>query len=420
MATAQAQLKEESRSGSEFIALVALTTSLVAMSIDTMLPALGVIAADLGAREANDRQLIVSAFLAGLTAGQFLFGPISDSTGRKLALYSGIGLFVTAAVICAVTPSFTIMLVARALQGLGAASGRVVSIAIVRDRFAGRAMARVMSFVNVVFILVPIVAPSVGQGILLFAHWRVIFWALCAVAIVDISWFALRQAETLPLPRRVAFSPRSIGRAVAEVLRSRITFGYMLASGFIFGAFINYLTTSQQIFQDQYGLGRLFPLCFGSLALSIGLASFTNGKLVMRFGMRELSKWALRGDCVLSLGFLGIAASFGGHPPFAAFMTYMLLCFFCNGLLFGNFSARAMEPMGHIAGVAAAVISSGSNLMALTWATLLGRAYNGTVLPLVGAFALFGLAALAATEYAERTPAGPNAGQPDAGPRFSA
>jgi DHA1 family bicyclomycin/chloramphenicol resistance-like MFS transporter len=396
-------MKAETRGTStEFIALVALTTSLVAMSIDTMLPALGSMATDLGARHPNDRQFILTAFLGGLTLGQLLYGPISDTFGRKLSLYSGIGLFVVAAVVCATTTHFPVLLAARALQGLGAASARVVSVAMVRDLHGGRAMARVMSFVSAIFILVPIVAPSVGQGILLVAKWRAIFWLLVAVALVDLSWLAIRQPETLPLSARARFSPGPILRAVAETFKNRVTLGYMLASGIVFGAFINYLTTSQQIFQEQYRLGRWFPICFGALALSIGLASFTNGKLVMRFGMRRLSKWALRAECVLASAFLAVAVQQRGHPPLPVFMAFMLLCFFCNGILFGNYNARAMEPMGHIAGVAAAVVGSGSSLVSLLVGTLFGRAYDGTITPLVSGFAVLGIAALVVTEYAER------------------
>lgn len=393
---------ETNRSGPEFVALIALTISLVAMSIDTMLPALGAMAGELGVREPNDRQLILTSFLAGLTIGQLIYGPISDSIGRKSALYSGIGLYVAAAVVCATTGNFVVLLAARTVQGLGAASARIVSVAIVRDLHAGRAMARVMSFVSAIFILVPIIAPSLGQAILLVADWRAIFWMFVVVAAVDVLWLGLRQPETLPPSRRAPLSPRPILHAVAETFTNRITLGYMMASGLIFGAFVNYLTTAQQVFQEQYELGRWFPVCFGALAFSIGVASFTNGRLVMRFGMRRLSKWALRAECLLAFTFLAIALRERGHPPLPLFMGFMLLCFFFNGILFGNYNARAMEPMGHIAGVAAAVVGSVSSLVSLALGTLFGRAYDGTVLPLVSGFAILGIAALGVTEYAER------------------
>lgn len=389
------------RSGAEFIAIVALSMSLVAMSIDAMLPALGDIARELGTDDANDRQLVLTALFVGLSAGQLVHGSVSDSTGRKPALYVGIGLFIVGGLMCALTNSFALMIAGRVVQGFGAAAPRIVAIAMVRDLHAGRRMARMMSFVSSVFILVPILAPAIGQGILLVAHWRVIFFALVAVAVVDLAWLALRQPETLPRARRTRFSLAAILRAGREALAHRVTLGYMIATGLVFGAFISYLGTSQQIFQEQYGRGNLFPVFFGLIASSLGLASITNARLVMRFGMRALSKWALRIDCVLSLGFLVVAWLLDGHPPFWAFMTYMTCCFFCNGLLFGNYNARAMEPMGHIAGVAAAVSGSVSSLVALATGTPIGRAYNGTVIPLVAGFAILGLGALAATEWAE-------------------
>jgi MFS transporter, DHA1 family, multidrug resistance protein len=397
-------MADTTRSGAsdvEFIALVALTTSLVAMSIDTMLPALGSMASELGAAQPNDRQLILSMFFAGMAVGQLVYGPISDSTGRKPALYLGIALFMIGGAICALTHSFTWLLIGRALAGFGAAGPRIVSVALMRDAHTGSSMARVMSFVQTVFILVPVLAPSIGQAVLAVTSWRAIFIALVVIAMLNVLWIALRQPETLPAPRRVPFSLRTIGRGCAETFRNRVALGYTLGSGFVFGGFISYLSMSQQVFQEQYGLGSLFPVFFGLLASAIGLASFANGKLVMRFGMRRLSRAALWTNCVLCVCASLATQLLGGHPPLAAFVSYMLVCFFLNGLLFGNFSARAMEPLGHIAGVASAIIGSVSGLVALTLGTLFGHAYNGTVLPLVAGFTTAALLALVATEFAE-------------------
>lgn len=408
----EAPMTKKPPSDFEFVALVALTTSLVAMSIDTMLPALGTIASELGAAQANDRQLILSVFFAGMSLGQLVYGPISDSTGRKPALYLGIGLFVVGGIICALTQSFAWLLVGRALSGFGAAGPRIVSVALVRDAHTGSGMARVMSFVQTVFILVPVLAPSVGQAVLLVGSWRAIFGALVAIAALNALWLALRQPETLAKERRVPFSLRTIARGCAETFRSRIALGYTLASGFVFGGFISYLSMSQQVFQEQYGLGSKFPVFFGLLASSIGIASFVNGKLVMRFGMRRLARTALLGDCVLCLCALLGTVLFAGHPPLFAFVGFMMVCFFCNGLLFGNFSARSMEPVGHIAGVASAVIGSVSGTIGLAFGTLFGRAYDGTVLPLVGGFTTAGLLALTVTEIAERSVLAPRAPVP--------
>jgi DHA1 family bicyclomycin/chloramphenicol resistance-like MFS transporter len=387
----------------EFIALVALTTSLVAMSIDTMLPALGAMAQELGAAEPNDRQLVLSTFFLGLSVGQLLYGPISDSTGRRPALYAGLALFVLGNLLCATTTSFHWLLIGRALSGFGAAGPRIVAIALVRDLYEGRRMARVMSFVQSVFILVPVVAPSLGQGVLGFTSWRAIFFGLLAVAALDWLWFLARQPETLPPERRRAFSPRAIWSGCKETFQNRLTLGYTLGSGFVFGAFIAYLSTSQQVFQEQYALGDHFPLLFGLLASGIGLSSFLNGNLVMRFGMRRISRIALLTDCALGLATLALTWSWQGRPPLALLVALLFGMFFCNGVLFGNFSARAMQPVGHIAGVAAAATNSLSGLVALALGTAFGRAYDGTALPLVAGYATSAVLALIVTAWAERS-----------------
>jgi DHA1 family bicyclomycin/chloramphenicol resistance-like MFS transporter len=394
--------REQASPRFEFVALVALTTSLVAMSIDTMLPALSVIAGELGATQPNDRQLVLTLFFGGLSLGQLFYGPISDSIGRKPALYSGIALFVLGNLVCAFTRDFDWLLLGRVLSGFGAAGPRVVAIALVRDLHSGRGMARVMSFVQSVFILVPVLAPTLGQAVLTVTSWRAIFASLVAIAAATGLWFALRQPETLPRDRRIPFSLSSMRRGCVETFSHRITLGYTLGTGFVFGAFIGYLSTSQQVFQEQYGLGTRFPLLFGLLASSIGLASFVNGKLVMRFGMLSISRLALLGSCSASICAFIVTWTAHGHPPLLVLVAYLLVCFFCNGLLFGNFSARAMDPMGHIAGVAAAATSSASGLVALALGTVFGRTYDGTALPLVGSFLLSGLLALTATELAER------------------
>jgi DHA1 family bicyclomycin/chloramphenicol resistance-like MFS transporter len=366
-----------------------------------MLPALGVIATDLAARDANDRQLVLTAFFAGLSLGLLVFGPVSDATGRKPALYAGIALFVLGGLCCALASSFGGLLAGRVLSGFGAAGPRIVAIAVVRDRHAGRAMARVMSFVTTMFILVPVLAPALGQAVLLVASWRTIFWLLLVVAAIDVTWFALRQPETLAPERRRPLSLAALGRAFVEVFRSRITLGYTLATGFVFGALINYLTTSQQLFQEQYGIGKLFPVVFGALVAALGVASLTNARLVMRFGMQRLARLAGVFESVLASLFLLAAFLLDGHPPLWLFMACMLVCFFCNGVLFGNYNARALEPMGHIAGVAAAITGSLSQAVALAFGAPMGHAYDGTVLPIIGGFVISSIAALSLSEGAE-------------------
>jgi DHA1 family bicyclomycin/chloramphenicol resistance-like MFS transporter len=386
----------------EFVARTALMISMVALSIDAMLPGLQEIGSDLGTQRDNDAQLILSVLFLGLAVGQMIYGPISDSVGRKPPIYVGFILFILGCLLSVAATSFTMMLVGRFLQGLGAAAPRIVAIALVRDQYEGRAMARIMSLVMGVFILVPALAPSLGQGILLIGHWRAIFGALLALSLIALVWFAIRQPETLAPKRRVRFSATRIGRAIHETFSHRVAIGYTIAAGLMFGAFIGFLNSAQQIFQGQYGLGRLFPLYFAVLALSIGGASWGNARLVMRFGMRPLSGLALSALSVLSVAFFAIAWALAGDPPLWALMAYLMSSFFCTGILFGNFNALAMEPMGHIAGVAASVIGSLTTFVSLLLGTLIGQSYDGTVLPLVGGFAVLGIASFAAMHWAER------------------
>jgi DHA1 family bicyclomycin/chloramphenicol resistance-like MFS transporter len=392
---------DRDRTSAEFIALVALTTSLVAMSIDTMLPALGDITRELMPPDPNDRQLVLTVFFGGMSLGQLVAGPVSDNIGRKPTLYAGLALFVLGGTCCALAPSFSLLLLGRLVAGFGAAGPRIIAIAVVRDLHAGRAMARVMSFVSSIFILVPVVAPAFGQTVLLIGDWRLIFWLLVLAALVDGAWFGLRQPETLPRERRNPLSIAAVARGAGEVFRHPITLGYTLATGFVFGAFINYLSTSQQVFQEQYGIGKLFPLFFGSLAAAIGLASVTNAQLVMRFGMLRLARLAVSVECALATVFFAVALMFGGHPPLPVFMAGMFVCFFCNGILFGNYNARALAPMGHIAGVAAANTGCLSSAVGISFGTPLGRIYDGTVSPIIAGFMLASFAALICTELAE-------------------
>ena len=386
----------------EFVARTAMMNSLVALSIDAMLPALQEIGADLGVQQENDAQLVISALFLGLAVGMLIYGPISDSTGRKPPIYVGFALFVLGCLLSATATSFTVMLAGRFLQGLGAAGPRIVMIALVRDGYEGRAMARIMSLIMAVFILVPALAPAIGQGILLVAHWRAIFGVLLGLALISLVWFAFRQPETLVPGRRVPFSMLSIGRAIRETCTHRTAFGYTIAAGLVFGAFIGFLNSAQQIFQGQYGLGNLFPLYFAVLALSIGGASIVNARLVVRFGMRRLSGLALTALTGLSLAFFAVVWTMAGIPPLWALMIYLMLSFFCIGILFGNFNALAMDPLGHIAGVAASVIGSLTAFISLLLGMVVGLAYDGTVLPLVGGFAALGIASIAVMRVVER------------------
>ncbi|MCB0155677.1 MAG: multidrug effflux MFS transporter [Anaerolineae bacterium] len=385
----------------EFVALMALMISLVALSIDALLPALPEIGQALGVQRENDNQLIISLLFLGMAVGQMIYGPLSDSTGRKPAIYVGFGLFASGSLLALFATSMPMMLAGRVLQGLGAAGPRIVTMALIRDQYDGRAMAQVMSFVMAVFILVPVIAPTFGQTILIVAHWRAIFGVYLVMALVAATWLAVRQPETLLVSQRIPFSLARIARAIREVFTLRIALGYTIATGLVFGAFLGYLNSAQQIFQDQYGLGQLFPLYFSVLALSIGSASFLNGRLVMRYGMRSLSIWALLSVGTLSAVFWLISYAWAGQPPLGFLMVYLLLAFFGIGILFGNMNALAMEPLGHIAGVGAAVVGSLSTLISLLLGTAIGQSYNGTILPLIGGFALLSVASLLVMSWTE-------------------
>ncbi|MBN2503036.1 MAG: multidrug effflux MFS transporter [Anaerolineales bacterium] len=377
----------------EFIIILAMMMSLTALSIDAMLPALPQIANDLAVTNENDRQLVVSVIFLGLALGQLFFGPLSDKTGRKPAIYAGYALFIAGSLVALFSISFPMLLLGRSLQGLGISAPQAVTLALVRDRLEGRQMARVMSFVMTIFILVPMIAPTIGQGILSLGGWRSIFGSFLVFALVTVTWFAVRVPETLVLENRAPFSLKRIASASREVFGIRSTLGYALTAGLVNGFFLGYLNSSQQIFADQYALGEKFPLFFAIISLSLGMASFLNARLVMRYGMLTLARWAMRIVFALAIIFLGFSLLLAGHPPLWSLMTYLMMSFFCTGILFGNLNTLAMQPLGHLAGIGAAVIGSFSTLISMVLGTMIGRSYNGTILPLIiGMTILAGLA----------------------------
>jgi DHA1 family bicyclomycin/chloramphenicol resistance-like MFS transporter len=315
--------------------------------------------------------------------------------------HSILALFSAGCLLALLARSFPMMLLGRVFQGVGVGGPRAMTIALVRDKFEGRAMARVMSLVMAVFILVPVIAPSIGQAVLGFAGWRTIFGMYLTLAVVVWVWFAWRQEETLAPARRIPLSPGNIVRGAREVVTHRLAFGYTVAAGLIYGAFIGYLSSVQQILQEQYALGPRFPLYFSALAIALGGASLCNARLVGRHGMRYLAGWALRLVCAVSVLFLGIAASQSGQPPLWTLMAYLLASFFGIGLLFGNLNALAMQPLGHIAGIGAAVVGGSSTLISLALGTVIGQSYDNTVLPLVAGFAVLSGLSMVVIRFAE-------------------
>lgn len=374
----------------EFVVLTALLISLTAMSIDIMLPSLPQIGAAFSVAHANETQQILTSYMLGLGIGQLVWGPLSDRFGRKVLLLIGLFIFVLGSFACLLAPTLGAMLGARAVQGFGGAAARVISVAIVRDLFAGRQMARVMSTVMTVFIAVPIFAPSIGQALAHVGNWRWNFYVLLSAGLIGMLWAGYRLSETA----RPA-GARTLGfiDGCRAVLSNRVTLGYTIASGFMFACLVSYISSAQQIFVDVYALGSLFPVMFGAIAGSLAVASFTNARLVQRLGMRRVSHSALFGLLVVASAMSLV--SLAGRPPLIVFGPLMALAFFCFGLMFANFNAIAMHPMAHVAGTAASLIGFCSTLTGAFLGWIVGRLFDGTVRPLAIGFLLLGIAALA-------------------------
>lgn len=375
----------------EFVVLVALLMSLTALCIDTMLPALGIIGNDLHVNHPNDVQLIISTVFLGIALGMVFYGPLSDSFGRKPALYVGLFLFIVGCLISVMAASLEMMLLGRFIQGLGAASPRVVNMALVRDKFEGRTMAQVMSFSMTLFIFVPAIAPLLGQGILAFFTWHAIFVFFIFFALFILVWFGVRMEETLLPHKRRSFRVAVIIAGAKETLNHPVVFGYTLILSIVLGIFIGFLSSVQQVLGELYATGEDFPFYFATLALSLGLSSFVNGKIVMRFGARRLGRTGMMVMIVLATLFLPIVYMYAGVPSLWMVMMYFMGTFFSIGMLFGNLNAISMEPLGHIAGIGSATIGAVSTLFSLPIGIFIGQMYSGTVLPLVWAFFIAGL-----------------------------
>ncbi len=381
----------------EFVALIAFMMALTGLSIDVMLPALPQIGHSLGVESGNDLQVVVISYVAGFAAGQLVYGPLSDRFGRKPVLLAGLAIFVAGTITALLAPTFTTLLCARVVQGIGAASPRVMALAIVRDLFTGRTMARVVSLVMMVFIWIPVVAPTLGQGLLAIGTWRWTFDLLLGAGMLCAAWACWRLPETANLSP--GHRPRSLVGSLGAVLGTRQTTGYMIAAGFMFGCLMSYVASAQQVFVDVYKLGAHFPIAFGAVASVMALAGFTNSRIVERLGMRLVSHTALTAYALASLALA--AAAWSETATLPLFCALAALTFFLFGLIAPNFNALAMEPQGDNAGLASSLIGFYSTGAGAICAFVVGRAFDGTVLPLAAGYSAMSLLALATVFFVE-------------------
>src|ERR1700688_4947175 len=365
----------------EFVIVIASIMALNPLAMDMMLP-------------------VLSTFLLGFGVGQFVMGPLSDRFGRRPVLLGGMILYVVASLLAIAAPSFETILLARALQGLGTSATRVIATSVVRDCYAGRRMASVMSLAMMVFIAVPVVAPSFGQAVMLVTQWRGIFVVLMLYGVLALIWSALRMPETLPVSERRSLAIRDVFGAFRQTLTNRQTLGYALAAGGVQGSLFAFVFSSQQVFTEIYGLGHYFPLAFAAVAIGIAIAGFLNARFVGRIGMRVISHGALVGFVVVA-GILLLAAKMQ-TLPLALFVVLAALMMFAFGLMFANFTSLAMEPQGHIAGTASSLYGSITTLLGIGIGTTIGQDYDGTLLPFATGFFLCTLASLAVVLVVEK------------------
>lgn len=393
-----------SQSQRTFVAMMAMLFATIALSIDAMLPALPAIAAELTPGDTNRALLVVSSFFLGMGLGTFVAGPVSDAWGRKPVIFACAVIYGLGTVLCFFAPSLEMLLIARVIQGLGAAAPRVVGMAMVRDLYKGRDMARIVSLVMMIFMIVPALAPLLGQGILLFGNWRTIFAALLVFVVLANAWVLLAQPETLVPEARRPFRPGLLWQSAVEMSRHRIALISTLCQGFGSAALLSTVSSQQAIFADRFGLVETFPLWFGFIALCAASGSLLNSRVVMRMGMRRVIVATYTGQVAFTL--LILALDFTGLMPeawvFPAHVLWSITVFAMMGLTQGNLSALAMEDLGHIAGFAASMMTALSTVMASLLAVPVGLAFDGTQIPLMVAVALFSSLALALVSTVRR------------------
>ncbi len=376
----------------EFIALMAALMAINALAIDIMLPALPAMGAALNVASANQRQWVIGTYILGFGIAQLIVGPLSDRFGRKMPLLIGVGLYIVAAFSAIEATSFEMLLFMRFVQGIGASGTRVITVSIIRDLYQGDAMAEITSLVFMVFMVVPIVAPNVGQLILLKGSWFYIFGFMGALATVLLVWASLRLRETLHADYRRPFSLSAVTQGFAVVFGNRTALFYGLTAMFVLGGLFGFITSAQQIYVDLYGLGALFPVAFASTAAVMSLSSFINSKIVSRFGMRAVTSVALFAYVFFALVLL-VASGFGLPPLWLLFICITgIMC--CFGWVGSNTNALSMEPLSAVAGTASSVFGFMQTAGSALLGSFVGQSFDGTVRPLAIGYLVFGLCAL--------------------------
>ncbi|MEW5423098.1 multidrug effflux MFS transporter [Amorphus sp. 3PC139-8] len=384
----------------EFIGINALMMALTAFSVDIMLPALPEIGNAYNLVDENQPQLLVGVYMIGFSLGQLIYGPLSDRFGRKPVLYVSLLVYLTGTVISMLAPEFGHLLAGRLIQGIGCGGPRVIAIAMVRDRFEGRSMGKVMSFIMMVFIIVPVIAPSVGGGIAAFGPWTWIFAFLLLVGLTLLVWGGFRLPETCPPENRSSLSPTSLLRAFKTVLTTRQTVGYAISLGFMFGVMIGYVSSAQQVYQEVFGLGASFPIFFGAVAIFMSGSSLANSQLVERLGMRRLSHSALSVMTLLLVSAMIVDEI--APLTLVEFTCFFGAVFFCVGLILPNFNAIAMEPLGRVAGMGSSLIGAYMTGVGAVFGTIIGQSFDGTIQPMIRGFAVYAVFSLLALLITER------------------
>ena len=394
-------MTEKEQQSLGFIARITLLTSLTALSIDMMLPALPAIGESLVVENSNDLQLVITLFIFGMFFGELFFGPFSDAVGRKKALAVGIFIYCIGSLLAFTASTLELLLVGRIIQGIGVSGPKIISRAMIRDQFEGREMARVFSFIMTLFICIPMIAPALGQSILIVVGWRAIFLVFIIVALLSLLLIMIQQPETLPISKRIPIRFWSLAKTTGQILRHPIVMSYAITAGLIFGVFLLYLSTSQAMFDQIYGKGESFPLYFALLASGFGLTAFLNSKFVMKYGMYRLSAMSVVG--LICVGGVFLLLSIQGGDDFVTFMITCYGLMLCSGVIFSNLSAMAMQPLGQVAGLGASIISAISSIIAVPVSVLAGRYFNNTLLPLALTILICGVLSLLFLFIAQRS-----------------